>query len=102
MVGAAFLSGGSLRLAARPARFLSQCPMQGSVRASRGFMTTTASQGVTKDVITAGSGAKPERGQKVRGSSCARCREHDAREWILPTHMRHARRAPTLCTTLAI
>ncbi|KAL6785386.1 FKB12 [Auxenochlorella protothecoides x Auxenochlorella symbiontica] len=66
MVGAAFLSGGSLRLAARPARFLSQCPMQGSVRASRGFMTTTASQGVTKDVITAGSGAKPERSQKVQ------------------------------------
>ncbi|RMZ54610.1 hypothetical protein APUTEX25_002196, partial [Auxenochlorella protothecoides] len=47
-------------------RLLTAMGWRGSVRASRGFMTTTASQGVTKDVITAGSGAKPERGQKVQ------------------------------------
>jgi hypothetical protein len=63
MVGAAFLGAGSLRLAARPARMmLARNPLA----CGRRLTTTVASQGVTKDVITAGSGNKPTRGSKVR------------------------------------
>lgn len=54
------MSGGALRFAGRPARLMSR------VGNARPFMTTVAMQGVTKDVITAGTGPKPQVGQKVR------------------------------------
>lgn len=59
MVGGAVLGSGTLRFAVRPARMMSR------VGNARPFMSTVAMQGVTKDVIAAGTGPKPSVGQKA-------------------------------------
>ena len=74
------MSGGALRFVGRPARLMSR------VGNARPFMTTVAMQGVTKDVITAGSGPKPQVGQKVRrlrwrGEARGLCLPRGRMEW---------------------